>query len=260
MKLLNGLNEISEVSESPGSVEDLEKVRLTNHDFMSARTSYELSRIGIPWITQSNPSMIYFRNGRLYWIVFTAPVMVEATDVETAESFIYTHSEVILAFDATTGRTVSLSEALGISEAPAVYYGLGGLFEGREMVFVNTGKWREAGRVNYSGPPDYVFSGWNRVAFFLLKGRLDIASGGYGEVLNTLMVRDAYQRVSKITMPLLKMETDPRTNTPAPYPVVDPEGNLYLLSQYLSRNRFILSTLLLRTIVLRTVVALGNPS
>jgi hypothetical protein len=228
VKLLNGFNEISEVSESPGSVEDLEKVRLTNHDFMSARTSYELSRIGIPWITWSNPSMIYFRNGRLYWIVFTTPVMVEATDVETAESFIYTHSEVILAFDATTGRTVPLSEALGVSEAPTVYYGLGGLFEGREMVFVNTGKWREAGRANYSGPPDYVFSDWIRAAFFLLRGRLDIASGGYGEVLNTLMVRDAYQRVSKITMPLLKIETDPRTNTPAPYPVVDPEGNLYL--------------------------------
>ncbi|MBO3839806.1 MAG: hypothetical protein QXN75_05940 [Thermoproteota archaeon] len=228
VKLLNGLNKISEVSESLGSIEDLEKVRLTNHDFISARTAYELSRIGIPWITWSSPSMIYFRDGHLYWIVFTAPVMVEATDVETAESFIYTHSEVVIAFDATTGRKVSLNDALGIVETPAVYYGLGGLFEKREMVFVNTGKWREAGKVNYSGPPDYVFSGWVRAAYFLLRGRLDIASGGYGEALSTLMVRDAYQRVSKITMPLLKIETDPRTDTPAPYPVVDPEGNLYL--------------------------------
>ncbi|MEM2351212.1 MAG: hypothetical protein QXT26_02275, partial [Thermoproteota archaeon] len=228
VKLLNGLDEISEVSESLGSIEDLEKVRLTNHDFISARTAYELSRIGIPWITWSSPSMIYFRDGHLYWIVFTAPVMVEATDVETAESFIYTHSEVIIAFDATTGRKVSLNDALGIVETPAVYYGLGGLFEKRDMVFVNTGKWKEAGKVNYSGPPDYVFSGWVRAAYFLLRGRLDIASGGYGEALNTLMVRDAYQRVSKITMPLLKIETDPRTDTPAPYPVVDPEGNLYL--------------------------------
>jgi len=228
VKLLNGLNEISEISESPGSVEDLEKVRLTNHDFMSARTAYELSRIGIPWITWSNPSMIYFRNGRLYWIVFTAPVVVEATDVETAESFIYTHSEVILAFDATTGRTVPLNEALGIPEAPAIYYGLGGLFTGREMVFVNTGKWREAGTVNYTGPPDYVFSGWVRAAYFLLKGRLDIASGGYGDTLNTLITRDAYERVSAIKAPFLTVETDPRTGVPAPYPVVDPDGNLYL--------------------------------
>lgn len=228
IKILNDLNNISEVSESFGSVEDLDKARLTNHDFISARTAYELSRIGIPWITRSNPSMIYFRNGRLYWIVLTAPVMVEATDVETAGSFIYTHSEVVLAFDATTGKKVPLSDALGIPEAPPIYYGLGGLFEEREMVFVNTGKWREAGRSNYSGTPDYVFSSWTRAAYFLLKGRLDIASGGYGEVLNTLMVRDAYQRVSKITVPILRIETDPRTGTPAPYPVVDPEGNLYL--------------------------------
>ncbi|MBO3800675.1 MAG: hypothetical protein FGF52_06475 [Candidatus Brockarchaeota archaeon] len=228
IKLLNGLNEIYETSESAGSVEDLKKVRLTNHEFVSSRTAYELSRIGIPWITWSSPSMIYFKDGHLYWIVFTSPVMVETTDVETAESFIYTHSEVILAFDATTGKTVPLDSVLGISEIPVVYYGLGGLFEKREIVFVNTGKWREAGKVNYSGKPDYVFSGWVRTAYFLLAGRLDIALGGYGDLLNTLMVRDAYQRVSKIIVPILNVETDPRTGIPAPYPVVDPEGNLYL--------------------------------
>ncbi|MBO3808825.1 MAG: hypothetical protein FGF50_04460 [Candidatus Brockarchaeota archaeon] len=228
VKLLNGLNEVSETTQSLGSLSDLEKVRLTNHDFISSRTRYELSRRGIPWITGSEPSMIYFKDGCLYWVVFTAPVMVEATDVETAESFIYTHSEVILAFDATTGRTVSLSQALGMINAPPVYYGLGGLFREREIVFVNTGKWREAGTVNYTGSPDYVFSGWVRAAYFLLKGRLDIASGGYGDTLNALITRDAYERVSAIKAPLLVFETDPRTGVPAPYPVVDPDGNLYL--------------------------------
>ncbi len=228
VKLLNGLNDVSETAESTGSLSDLEKVRLTSHDFISSRTSYELSRRGIPWITGSEPSMIFFKDGRLYWVVFTAPVMVEATDVETAESFIYTHSEVILVFDATTGRTVPLSQALGMVDAPPVYYGLGGLFREREIVFVNTGKWREAGTVNYTGPPDYVFSGWVRAAYFLLKGRLDIASGGYGDTLNALITRDAYKRVSAIKAPLLILEADPRTGIPAPYPVVDPEGNLYL--------------------------------
>lgn len=228
VNLLNGLNEVSETSESSGSLEDIEKVRLTNHGFISSRTSYELSRKGIPWITGSEPSMIYFKDGRLYWIVFTAPVVVEATDIETAESFIYTHSETILAFDATTGRTVPLSQALGIADAPPVYYGLGGLFTEREIVFVNTGKWREAGTVNYTGQPDYVFSGWVRAAYFLLKGRLDIASGGYGDILNTLITRDAYERVSAIKAPFLILEADPRTGVPAPYPVVDPDGNLYL--------------------------------
>lgn len=228
VKLLNGLNEVSETTQSPGSLSDLEKVRLTSHDFISSRTRYELSRRGIPWITGSEPSMIYFKDGRLYWVVFTAPVMVEATDVETAESFIYTHSEVILAFDATTGRTVPLSQALGMINAPPVYYGLGGLFREREIVFVNTGKWREAGTVNYTGSPDYVFSGWVRAAYFLLKGRLDVASGGYGDTLNALITRDAYERVSAIKVPLLVVETDPRTGVPAPYPVVDPDGNLYL--------------------------------
>ncbi|MCX8184027.1 MAG: hypothetical protein N3F08_06390, partial [Crenarchaeota archaeon] len=228
VKLLNGLNEVSETTRSPGSLSDLEKIRLTSHDFISSRTSYELSRRGIPWITGSEPSMIYFKDGRLYWVVFTAPVMVEATDVETAESFIYTHSEVILAFDATTGRTVPLSQALGMINAPPLYYGLGGLFREREIVFVNTGKWREAGTVNYTGSPDYVFSGWVRAAYFLLKGRLDIASGGYGDTLNALITRDAYERVSAIKAPLLVVETDPRTGVPAPYPVVDPDGNLYL--------------------------------
>jgi len=228
VNLLNDLNSVSETSESRGSLEDLEKIRLTNHDFISSRTSYELSRKGIPWITGSEPSMIYFKDGRLYWIVFTAPVVVEATDIETAESFIYTHSETILAFDATTGRAVPLSQALGITDAPPVYYGLGGLFTEREMVFVNTGKWREAGTVNYTGPPDYVFSGWVRAAYFLLKGRLDIASGGYGDTLNTLITRDAYERVSAIKAPFLTVEADPRTGVPAPYPVVDPDGNLYL--------------------------------
>ncbi|MEM2998350.1 MAG: hypothetical protein QW542_05320, partial [Thermoproteota archaeon] len=228
VKLLNGLNEVSEATQSPGSLSDLEKVRLTSHDFISSRTSYELSRRGIPWITGSEPSMIYFKDGRLYWVVFTAPVMVEATDVETAESFIYTHSEVILAFDATTGRSIPLSQALGMINVPPVYYGLGGLFRGREIVFVNTGKWREAGTVNYTGSPDYVFSGWVRAAYFLLKGRLDIASGGYGDTLNALITRDAYERVSAIKAPLLVIETDPRTGVPAPYPVVDPDGNLYL--------------------------------
>jgi hypothetical protein len=228
IKLLNGLNEVSETTQSAGSLSDLEKVRLTSHDFISSRTGYELSRRGIPWITGSEPSMIYFKDGHLYWVVFTAPVMVEATDVEAAESFIYTHSEVILAFDATSGRTVPLSQALGIVNAPPVYYGLGGLFREREMVFVNTGKWREAGTVNYTGPPDYVFSGWVRAAYFLLRGRLDIASGGYGDTLNALITRDAYERVSAVKAPLLVVETDPRTGVPAPYPVVDPDGNLYL--------------------------------
>ncbi|MGQ9479281.1 MAG: hypothetical protein ACUVQ0_04560, partial [Thermoproteota archaeon] len=237
VKALNGLAEINEVLESPGIIEDLKQVRLINHDFISSRTSYELSRIGIPWITGSEPSMIYFRNGVLYWIVFTAPVMVEATDVETAQSFIYTHSEVILAFDATTGRTTSLSQALGITSAQPVYYGMGGLFKDREIVFVNTGKWREAGTVNYTGVPDYVFSGWTRAAFFLLKGRVDIALGGYGEKLNALITRDAYQRVSAIKAPLLVIETDPRTGMPAPYPVVDPQGNLYLaFSMFLEKT------------------------
>ncbi|MEM2979819.1 MAG: hypothetical protein QW385_00395 [Thermoproteota archaeon] len=228
VNLLNSLNEISETAESQGSLEDLEKVRLTNHDFISSRTSYELSRKGIPWITGSEPAMIYFKDGRLYWIVFTAPVVVEATDIETAESFIYTHSETILAFDATTGRTVTLSQALGITDAPPVYYGLGGLFAEREIVFVNTGKWREAGTVNYTGLPDYVFSGWVRLVYFLLKGRLDIAFGGYGDTLNTLITRDAYERVSAIKAPFLTVEIDPRTGIPAPYPVVDPDGHLYL--------------------------------
>ncbi len=95
-------------------------------------------------------------------------------------------------------------------------------------MFVDTGKWREAGTVKYTGPPDYVFSGWVRAAYFLLKGRLDIASGGYGDALNALITRGACERISAIKAPLLVVETDPRTGVPAPYPVVDPDGNLYL--------------------------------
>lgn len=227
VKLLNGLDGIMEVSESPGGIEDLGGVRLINHDFITSRTNYELSRKGIPWITGSEPSMIYFKDNHLYWVVLTAPVIVEATDVETASSFIYTHSEVILAFDATTGKTVPLDQVLGTSVSP-IYYGIGGLFEDREIVFVNTGKWKEAGTMNYTSLPDYVFSGWVRLAYFLMRGRLDIASGGYGETLNALIIRDAYERVLKIKVPFLNIETDPRTGVPAPYPVIDPDGNLYL--------------------------------
>jgi hypothetical protein len=227
VKLLNNLN-ITETYSKGGNVKDVANTRLTNTQFILSKARFELAKLGISWITIDSQPMIIFRNGKVYWVVFTSPTLVEKVDVETTSTFVFTHSEVILAFDGSTGDPVSLREILGINKQVPIYYGIGGLFSSKDIVFVGSSKWKEAGNFSFTSTPDYTFEGINRFLYFLMKGRLDIALGSYGEKLNAIMIRDSYKRVSMLLIPYLSIEKDPRAGTPAPYPVVDEDGNLYL--------------------------------
>src|SRR5438445_3134550 len=80
---------------------------------------------------------------------------------------------------------------------------------------------------NYTGPPsyngtaDYTYKGfWLHWKFFW-QGRFDFANGAYGNI-KALEYRDADTRISNILLPNMQLDPDP-------YPVVDKQGNIYLL-------------------------------
>ena len=215
--------------------------------------------VGQPWMqlsleTQDNNNiygpMIIWVNNHEYWVDTTSPVLPEVSDTDVAARFQYTHSEVILAVDAATGAIVPITQVFPQvnSSTLAMYYGIGGLFQTQDMVFLNfnryNNQWNEIHLASYKGPssynaePDYAFGNSpmpvlpfvnERQWYFGWKG-LDwwsYGSGQYGTDISVLFHRDVTDRIKSLLIDGLKIEVEPSTGGPIPYFVVDSSGNVY---------------------------------
>ena len=189
--------------------------------------------------------MTVWSNEHEYWVCPTSPVLPEQTDVEVGRKFLYTHSEIILALDASSGELVPVEKVYpGVNSSKiAMYYGIGGLFREQPIVFIGIGNWNEThmssfrGSLRYDGTPDYVFGDTpvggilqfvsERSWYFLLKGDIAFALGQYGSEVKVLHYRDAVERVSRLLVKNLELEKEPTTDSPIPYLVSDEKGNLY---------------------------------
>lgn len=210
--------------------------------------------IGQPWMkiayeqTGENylyGPMIVWANDHEYWVCPTSPVLPEQTDAEVARKYLYTHSEVVLAVDAATGNMVPIDSVYPQINASslAMYYGLGGLFQDQDMVYLRIGNWTETHLATYKGPvayddvPDYVFGdaplggllSWTseRGWFFFWRGEWAFSQGNYGSDVSVLFHRDAVSRVNSLLVKDLELEKEPTTGSPIPYLVVDAQGTVY---------------------------------
>ena len=176
------------------------------------------------------PVDIIYRNGTEYWVSIlqlVQPTYGGDTDVWRTQHLLLTHSEKILAVNAATTERVDAAKIWPLTQTPQVYYGEGGLWQSVDEVYLNIPGFTETHLANYSGPPsysgspDYTFDGFWRYWKFFWQGRLDFASGNYGPI-KALEFRDLNNRLSNLLLPNMQMDPDP-------YPVVDPQGNIYLL-------------------------------
>jgi len=141
-----------------------------------------------------------------------------------------------------------------------MYYGIGGLFKDQDTIYLYLDKyntrWKEIHLPSYSGPasydgaPDYVYGNTPMQIFSFENERqwhfgwtgLDWWSWGdgkYGTDVSVLFNRNVVDRVKALTDPVpgIKLETEPTTNNPIPYLVVDPSGNIYYaFSLYLDKE------------------------
>ncbi len=190
--------------------------------------------VGVNWMSlDTAPVDIVFVNGTEYWVSIlqlVRPSLTGDVDVWRSEHLLLTHSEKILAVNAATTQTIDMSTVWKLTETPQVYYGEGGLWDSVGEVYLNIPTFNETHLTNYNGPaayngnPDYVYGGFWRYWKFFWQGRLDFASGNYGDV-KALAYRDVSTRLAAITLPGMVKDSDP-------YPVVDDKGNLYLLDWF----------------------------
>jgi len=190
--------------------------------------------VGVNWMSIDNaPVDIIFVDGTEYWVSIlqlVRPPVTNDIDAWRSERLLLTHSEKILAVNAATTETIDMSTVWNLTETPQIYYGEGGLWESVQEVYLNIPTFNETHLTNYNGPPayngepDYVYSGFWRYWKFFWQGRLDFASGNYGDI-KALAYRDVGTRLSSIMLPGMTREIDP-------YPVVDDAGNIYLLDWF----------------------------
>ena len=187
--------------------------------------------VGVNWMSlDTAPVDIIYLNGTEYWVSIlqlVQPTYGGDTDVWRTQHLLLTHSEKILAVNAATTERVDSTKLWNLTQTPQVYYGEGGLWQSVEEVYLNIPGFTEThlanntGPQSYNGPPDYTYDGFWRYWKFFWQGRLDFASGNYGPI-KSLEFRDLNSRLSNVLLPNMQMDPDP-------YPVVDPQGNIYLL-------------------------------
>ncbi len=206
----------------------LDHIRIFTAD--SARLNMK-PLVGVNWMSIDNaPVDIIYYKGNEYWV--STLQLVEANvandpDVWRTQHLLLTHSEKILAVNGSTAQPVDMSKVWNLTQTPQIYYGEGGLWSNVDEVYLNIPGFNEThltgyvGPASYNGPPDYTYNGFWLYWKFFWQGRFDFASGNYGNI-KALEYRDIDSRTSQILLP--NMQTDPD-----PYPVVDPQGNLYLL-------------------------------
>jgi hypothetical protein len=188
--------------------------------------------VGVNWMSIDSPASvdIVYLDGTEYWVSIlqlVQPTYGGDTDVWRTQHLLLTHSEKILAVNAATTERVDAAKIWNLTQTPQVYYGEGGLWQSVDEVYLNIPGFTETHLANYSGPPsfngspDYTYDGFWRYWKFFWQGRLDFASGNYGAI-KALEFRDLNNRLSNVLLPNMQVDPDP-------YPVVDPQGNIYLL-------------------------------
>src|SRR2546426_393918 len=187
--------------------------------------------VGVNWMSIDNtPVDIIYINGTEYWVSILQLVQANyANDVDVwrTQHLLLTHSEKILAVNAATTETVDMSTIWKLTQTPQVYYGEGGLWSSVDEVYLNIPGFNEThltsykGPASYNGAPDYTYKGFWLYWKFFWQGRFDFANGNYGNI-KALEYRDVNDRLSNILLPNMQMDPDP-------YPVVDTQGNIFLL-------------------------------
>jgi len=159
------------------------------------------NQIGVNWMTLRSADIIYI-GGREYW---AAPTTLEYPSRDWISThLIYTHTSKIIVIDSHSGEFVPVTEAFGVKEEPLIYYGEGFT----NNVYTNVRGFNEIGNVSYSGKPDYILSGWQRILWFLLEGQIGFALMPPQESINMLYNRDVLQRVKDILIYGLKIDPD----------------------------------------------------
>ena len=159
------------------------------------------NQIGVNWMRLSSADIIYIGD-REYW---AAPTTLEYPSRDWISThLIYTHTSKIIVIDSHSGEFVPVTEAFGVKREPLIYYGEGFT----NNVYTNVTGFNEIGNVSYSGKPDYVLSGWQRVLWFLLEGQIGFALMPPQESINMLYNRDVFQRVKDILIYGLWVDPD----------------------------------------------------
>ncbi len=159
------------------------------------------NQIGVNWMKLSGADIIYI-GGREYW---AAPTTLEYPSRDWISThLIYTHTSKIIVIDSHSGEFVPVTEAFGVKREPLIYYGEGFTTN----VYTNVKGFNEIGNVSYSGKPDYVLSGWQRILWFLFEGQIGFALMPPQESINMLYNRDVFQRVKDILIYGLKVDPD----------------------------------------------------
>jgi len=187
--------------------------------------------VSVNWMSINNAGVdIVFYKGTEYWVStlqLVHPPLASDPDQWRTDHLLLTNSEQILAINAASGEPVNMTQLWGLSQTPQMYYGEGGLWASNDEVYLNIPTFNEThitgyqGPASYDGKPDYVYSGFWRYWKFFWQGRLDFANGNYGNI-KALVIRDVDTRIQNLLLPGMTTDSDP-------YPVVDPNGNIYLL-------------------------------
>jgi len=187
--------------------------------------------VGVNWMSIDNaPVDIIYINGKEYWVSILQLIQAglpNDPDVWRTQHLLLTHSEKVLAVDAATTQAVDITKIWNLTQSPQVYYGEGGLWQSVDEVYLNIPGFNETHLSGYTGPPsyngtaDYTYKGFWLYWKFFWQGRFDFANGAYGNI-KALEYRDADARISNILLPNMRLDPDP-------YPVVDRQGNIYLL-------------------------------
>ena len=206
----------------------LDHIRIFTND--SARLNMK-PLVGVNWMSIDNaPVDIVYYNGKEYWVSILQLAQASIgndPDVWRTQHLLLTHSEKVLAVDAATTGNVSITKIWNLTQTPQIYYGEGGLWQSVDEVYLNIPGFNETHLTGYVGPPsyngtvDYTYQGFWRYWKFFWQGRFDFANGAYGNI-KALEYRDADARISNILLPNMQLDPDP-------YPVVDKQGNIYLL-------------------------------
>jgi uncharacterized membrane protein (UPF0182 family) len=206
----------------------IDHIRIFTND--SARLNMK-PLVGVNWMSIDNaPVDIIYLNGNEYWVSVLQLVpagLPNDPDVWRTQHLLLTHSEKILAVNAATTQTVDIAKIWNLTQSPQIYYGEGGLWQSVEEVYLNIPGFTETHLSNYTGPPsyngtaDYTYKGFWLYWKFFWQGRFDFANGAYGNI-KALEYRDADARISNILLSNMQLDPDP-------YPVVDKQGNIYLL-------------------------------
>ena len=216
------------ITSSGTQTNTLDHIRIFTNE--SARLNMK-PLVGVNWMSIDNaPVDIIFINGTEYWVSVLQLVQAglpNDPDVWRTQHLLLTHSEKILAVNAATTEAVDIAKIWNLTQSPQIYYGEGGLWRTADEVYLNIPGFNEThlsaytGPPSYSGVPDYTYKGFWLYWKFFWQGRFDFANGAYGNI-KALEYRDADIRISNILLPNMQLDPDP-------YPVVDKQGNIYLL-------------------------------